>query len=66
MYIFVVDVYDIVNDFGVGGSDVKIVGFLILRVERVMSCGLDCCVLLVRYIEVLMVDRMVISIREVF
>ncbi|CAP69267.1 uncharacterized protein PODANS_1_9330 [Podospora anserina S mat+] len=65
LHTFAVDAYDIVNDSGAGGSDVKTAGFLTSRAERAMSCGPDCCALLVRHIEALTADRMVTSIREV-
>ncbi|KAK0670355.1 putative PEX6 peroxisomal biogenesis factor 6 [Cercophora samala] len=65
LHTFTVDAYDIVNDAGAGGSDVKTAGFLTSRAERAMSCGRDCCALLVRHIEALTADRMVTSIKEV-
>ncbi len=65
LHTFTLDAYDIVNDSGAGGSDVKTAGFLTSRAERAMSCGPDCCALLVRHIEALTADRMVASIKEV-
>ncbi|KAK4185518.1 hypothetical protein QBC35DRAFT_503448 [Podospora australis] len=65
LHTFSVDAYDIVNDAGAGGSDVKTAGFLTSRAERAMSCGPDCCALLVRHIEALTADRMVTSMKEV-
>ncbi|KAK4150351.1 hypothetical protein C8A00DRAFT_18096 [Chaetomidium leptoderma] len=65
LHTFTVDAYDIVNDSGAGGSDVKTAGFLTSRAERAMSCGADCCALLIRHIEALTADRMVSSIKEV-
>ena len=65
LHTFIVDAYDIVNDSGAGGSDVKTAGFLTSRAERAMSCGVDCCALLVRHIEALTADRMVSSIKEI-
>ncbi|KAK0734957.1 hypothetical protein B0T26DRAFT_631866 [Lasiosphaeria miniovina] len=62
---FDIDAYDIVNEAGAGGSDVKTAGFLNSRAERAMSCGPDCCVLLIRHIEALTADRMVTSIKEI-
>ncbi|KAK3694027.1 hypothetical protein B0T22DRAFT_59289 [Podospora appendiculata] len=59
LHTFVVDAYDIVNEAGAGGSDVKTAGFLTSRAERAMSCGPDCCVLMVRHVEALTADRMV-------
>ncbi|PSR92123.1 hypothetical protein BD289DRAFT_473082 [Coniella lustricola] len=65
LHAFVLDAYDIVNDAGSGGSDVKTEGFLKSRAERAMSCGPESCALLIRHIEALTADRMVSSIREV-
>ncbi|KAL2022710.1 hypothetical protein VTK56DRAFT_4791 [Thermocarpiscus australiensis] len=65
LHTFTVDAYDIVNDSGAGGSDVKTVGFLTSRAERAMSCGADCCALLIRHIEALTADRMVSSVKEI-
>jgi peroxin-6 len=65
LHTFTVDAYDIVNDSGAGGSDVKTAGFLTSRAERAMSCGADCCALLIRHIEALTADRMVASIKEI-
>ena len=65
LHTFALDAYDIVNDSGAGGSDVKTAGFLTSRAERAMSCGADCCALLIRHIEALTADRMVSSIKEI-
>ncbi len=65
LHTFTVDAYDIVNDSGAGGSDVKTAGFLTSRAERAMSCGADCCALLIRHVEALTADRMVSSIKEI-
>ncbi|KAK5658787.1 hypothetical protein OQA88_1599 [Cercophora sp. LCS_1] len=65
LHTFTIDAYDIVNDAGAGGSDVKTAGFLTSRAERAMSCGPDSCALLIRHIEALTADRMVSSIKEI-
>ncbi|KAL1837529.1 hypothetical protein VTJ49DRAFT_3674 [Mycothermus thermophilus] len=66
LHAFAIDAYDIVNDSGGGGgSDVKTAGFLTSRAERAMSCGPDCCALLIRHIEALTADRMLTSLREI-
>lgn len=65
LHTFVLDAYDIVNDAGSGGSDVKTEGFLKSRAERAMSCGPECCALLIKHIEALTADRMVSSMREI-
>lgn len=65
LHTFVLDAYDIVNDAGSGGSDVKTEGFLKSRAERAMSCGPESCVLLIRHIEALTADRMVSSMKDI-
>lgn len=65
LHSFVLDAYDIVNEAGSGGSDMKTEGFLKVRAERAMSCGPDCCALLIRHIEALTADRMVSSMKEI-
>lgn len=65
LHTFTIDAYDILNEGGAGGSDVKTEGFLRSRVERALSCGPDCCSLLVRHIEALTADRMVSAIKEI-
>lgn len=65
LHTFTIDAYDIVNDSGAGGSDVKTAGFLTSRAERAMSCGPECCALLIRHIEAMTADRMVSSIKEI-
>jgi peroxin-6 len=55
----------VLHDSGAGGSDVKTAGFLTSRAERAMSCGPDCCALLIRHIEALTADRMLTSLREI-
>lgn len=65
LHTFILDAYDIVNDAGSGGSDVKTEGFLKSRAERAMSCGTDSCALLIRHIEALTADRMVSSMKEI-
>lgn len=65
LHTFVLDAYDIVNDTGSGGSDVKTEGFLKSRAERAMSCGPECCALLIKHIEALTADRMVASMKDI-
>ncbi|KAF3769043.1 nucleotide binding protein [Cryphonectria parasitica EP155] len=65
LHTFVLDAYDIVNEAGSGGSDVKTEGFLKSRAERAMSCGPASCALLIRHIEALTADRMVSSMKEI-
>ncbi|KAI1385041.1 peroxisomal biogenesis factor 6 [Hypoxylon trugodes] len=65
LHTFTIDAYDIVNESGAGGSDVKTEGFLKARADRAMSCGSECCALLVRHIEALTADRMVSAMKEI-
>ncbi|KAI1466740.1 AAA-domain-containing protein [Daldinia caldariorum] len=65
LHTFTIDAYDVVNDSGAGGSDVKTEGLLKARVDRAMSCGPECCALLIRHIEALTADRMVAAMKEV-
>ncbi|KAK6081836.1 Peroxisomal biogenesis factor 6 [Seiridium cupressi] len=65
LHTFTIDAYDIVNEGGGGGSDVKTEGFLKARADRAMSCGPDCCALLIRHIEALTADRMVTAMKEI-
>jgi peroxin-6 len=65
LHTFSIDAYDILNEGGAGGSDVKTEGFLRSRVERALTCGADCCSILVRHIEALTADRMVSAIKEI-
>ncbi|KAI2629846.1 peroxisomal biogenesis factor 6 [Hypoxylon sp. NC1633] len=65
LHTFTIDAYDIVNESGAGGSDVKTEGLLKARADRAMSCGPECCALLIRHIEALTADRMVAAMKEV-
>ncbi|KAI0137009.1 peroxisomal biogenesis factor 6 [Xylariales sp. AK1849] len=65
LHTFIIDAYDIVNESGSGGSDVKTEGFLKARADRAMTCGPDCCTLLIRHIEALTADRMVTAMKEI-
>lgn len=63
LHAYSVDAYDILSEGG-GGGDVKTDGFLRTRVERAMSCGADCCVLLVQHLEALTADRIEATMRD--
>ncbi|KAI1176915.1 peroxisomal biogenesis factor 6 [Nemania sp. FL0916] len=65
LHTFVIDAYDIVNESGAGGSDVKTEGFLKARADRAMSCGPENCTLLIRHVEALTADRMVTAVKEI-
>ena len=65
LHTFTIDAYDVVNEGGAGGSDLKTEGLLKARAERAMSCGPDCCALLIRHIEALTADRMSTAVKEI-
>ncbi|KAI0972502.1 peroxisomal biogenesis factor 6 [Xylaria arbuscula] len=65
LHTFTIDAYDIVNESGAGGSDVKTEGFLKARADRAMSCGPEYCTLVIRHVEALTADRMVTAVKEV-
>ena len=65
LHTFTIDAYDILSEGGGSGSDVKTEGFLRTRAERAMSCGPDCCGLLIRHVEALTADRIESTMKEV-
>lgn len=65
LHTYTIDAYDILSEGGGSGSDVKTEGFLRTRAERAMSCGPDCCGLLIRHIEALTADRIEATMKEV-
>ncbi|CAI6091211.1 unnamed protein product [Clonostachys chloroleuca] len=65
LHTFTIDAYDILSEGGGSGSDVKTEGFLRTRAERAMSCGPDCCGLLIQHIEALTADRIEATMKEV-
>ncbi|KJR80963.1 peroxin-6 [Sporothrix schenckii 1099-18] len=65
LHTFTVDAYDVVNEASAGGGDAKTEGVLKGRAGLAMSCGPDCCALLIRHMEALTADRMVSSMKEI-
>ncbi|KAG9252707.1 peroxisomal biogenesis factor 6 [Emericellopsis atlantica] len=67
LHTFTIDAFDILSEGGNGGggSDVKTEGFLRTRAERAMSCGPDCCGLLIRHVEALTADRIEVTLKEI-
>ncbi|PHH87824.1 hypothetical protein CDD83_8358 [Cordyceps sp. RAO-2017] len=65
LHVYAIDAYDILSEGGGSGSDVKTDGFLRTRSERAMSCGPDCCALLIQHIEALTADRIESTLREI-
>lgn len=65
LHTYTIDAYDILSEGGGSGSDVKTEGFLRTRAERAMSCGPDCCALLIQHVEALTADRIESTIKEI-
>ncbi|KAL7962671.1 AAA domain-containing protein [Trichoderma compactum] len=65
LHTFTIDAYDIISEGGGSGSDVKTEGFLRTRAERAISCGPECCALLIQHIEALTADRIESSIKGI-
>ncbi|PFH61761.1 hypothetical protein XA68_16381 [Ophiocordyceps unilateralis] len=65
LHTYSIDAYDILSDGGGSGNDVKTDGFLRTRAERAMSCGPDCCVLLIQHLEALTADRIEATMKEI-
>lgn len=65
LHTYSIDAYDILSEGGGSGSDVKTDGFLRTRADRAMSCGSDCCVLLIQHIEALTADRIESTMKEI-
>ncbi|KAF4415112.1 peroxisomal biogenesis factor 6 [Fusarium acutatum] len=65
LHTYKIDAYDILSEGSGSGSDVKTEGFLRTRAERAMSCGPDCCALLVQHVEALTADRIESTIKEI-
>lgn len=64
LHVFDIDAYDLAAEGGSGG-DVKTEALLKARVERALTCGSDCTVILVRHVEVLTADRMATAVKDV-
>lgn len=65
LHTYSIDAYDILSEGSGSGSDVKTEGFLRTRSERAMSCGADCCALLIKHIDALTADRIEATIKEI-
>ncbi|KAF4983294.1 hypothetical protein FZEAL_1279 [Fusarium zealandicum] len=65
LHTYTIDSYDILSEGSGSGSDVKTEGFLRTRAERAMSCGPDCCALLIQHVEALTADRIESTIKEI-
>ncbi|GAB0134329.1 peroxisomal assembly protein [Epichloe bromicola] len=65
LHAYTIDSYDILSEGGGSGSDVKTEGFLRTRAERAISCGPDCCALLIQHVEALTADRIESTMKEI-
>ncbi|KAG6006521.1 peroxisomal assembly protein [Claviceps maximensis] len=65
LHTYRIDSYDILNEGGGSGGDVKTEGFLRTRAERAISCGPDCCALLIQHVEALTADRIETTMKEI-
>ena len=63
LHIFDIDGYDLVTEGGSGG-DVKTEALFKARVERALTCGTDCTIILIRHVEALTADRMVTATKD--
>ncbi len=63
LHVFDLDAYDIIAEGGSAG-DVKTEALFKARIERALSCGADCTIVLVRHVEALTADRMVTAIKN--
>jgi peroxin-6 len=64
LHTFTIEAYDMLNEGGSGGSDVKSEALLKARAERAMSCGPEFCALLIRHVEALTADRMITALED--
>lgn len=65
LHVFAIDAYDLVAEGGSGG-DVKTEALFKARMERALTCGADCTVILIRHIEALTADRIVAAMKDSF
>ncbi len=63
LHIFDIDAYDLVAEGGSAG-DVKTEALFKARVERALSCGADCTIIMIRHVEAMTADRMVTAIKD--
>ena len=63
LHTFSIDAYDLLGE-GSGNGDVKSEGLLESRIERALSCGASFTSILLRHVEALTAERMVIAIKS--
>ncbi|CCE26551.1 probable peroxin-6 [Claviceps purpurea 20.1] len=65
LHTYCIDAYELLSEGGGSGNDVKTEGLLRTRAERAISCGPDCCALLIQHVEALSADRIETTIRDI-
>ncbi|KAG5949637.1 peroxisomal assembly protein [Claviceps sorghi] len=65
LHTYRIDSYEILSEGGGSGSDVKTEGLLRSRAERAISCGKDCCALLIQHVEALSADRIETTMKDI-
>lgn len=63
LHIFEIDAYDLIAEGGSAG-DVKTEAIFKARIERALSCGAGCTIVLVRHVEALTAERMVTAMKD--
>lgn len=61
LHIFPIDAFDILTD----GGDAKTEGFLKARAERALTCGKEFTALVIKHVEKLDSERMVVALKEI-
>ena len=64
LHVFEIDASDIIAG-GADGGDVKTEGFLRGRIDRALTCGAPCTIILLRHIEALTADRIIAALKDI-
>ena len=63
LHVFEIDAYDLIAEGGSAG-DAKTEALFKARVERALTCGADCTMILLRHVEALTADRMSSAVKD--
>ena len=63
LHVFEIDAYDLIAEGGSAG-DVKTEALYKARIERALSCGAEHTIVVLRHVEALTAERMIIAIKE--
>ena len=63
LHVFEMDAYDLIAEGGSAG-DVKTEAIYKARIERALSCGAGCTVVIIRHVEALTAERMITAIKD--